>query len=179
MVERSLSMREVPGSIPGASRYFLHFVLSFQNFAKSLASSGNRTRAARVAGEHSTTEPTMPHRKLLHFLPLQSKMESDGDTKNIRSRQDSNLRSQRETDFQSVALTTRPQLPYSISRQISHVTKHMAIIVSLEIYRKLTSLPGQLSRQSMRLLISGSWVRAPRWAQLFFSHFCQKIISQI
>ena len=25
-----------------------------------LASSGNRTRAARVAGEHSTTEPTMP-----------------------------------------------------------------------------------------------------------------------
>ena len=27
--------------------------------------------------------------------------------------------------------------------------------------------PGQLSRQSMRLLISGSWVRAPRWAKLF------------
>ena len=26
---------------------------------KSLVSSGNRTRAARVAGEHSTTEPTM------------------------------------------------------------------------------------------------------------------------
>ena len=26
---------------------------------KVLASSGNRTRAARVAGEHSTTEPTM------------------------------------------------------------------------------------------------------------------------
>ena len=26
---------------------------------KTLASSGNRTRAARVAGEHSTTEPTM------------------------------------------------------------------------------------------------------------------------
>ena len=26
------------------------------------ASSGNRTRAARVAGEHSTTEPTMPVR---------------------------------------------------------------------------------------------------------------------
>ena len=26
---------------------------------KNLASSGNRTRAARVAGEHSTTEPTM------------------------------------------------------------------------------------------------------------------------
>jgi len=28
----------------------------------------------------------MPHRKFLHFLPLQSKMESDGDTKNVRSR---------------------------------------------------------------------------------------------
>ena len=30
---------------------------------KNIASSGNRTRAARVAGEHSTTEPTMPARK--------------------------------------------------------------------------------------------------------------------
>ena len=28
--------------------------------AKTLASAGNRTRAARVAGEHSTTEPPMP-----------------------------------------------------------------------------------------------------------------------
>ena len=28
-------------------------------FGKKFASSGNRTRAARVAGEHSTTEPTM------------------------------------------------------------------------------------------------------------------------
>ena len=27
---------------------------------KALASAGNRTRAARVAGEHSTTEPPMP-----------------------------------------------------------------------------------------------------------------------
>jgi hypothetical protein len=30
------------------------------------ASSGNRTRAARVAGEHSTTEPTMLHDWLVH-----------------------------------------------------------------------------------------------------------------
>jgi hypothetical protein len=30
-----------------------------QNVKKIFASSGNRTRAARVAGEHSTTEPTM------------------------------------------------------------------------------------------------------------------------
>lgn len=28
------------------------------------------------------------------------------------------------------------------------------------------SQPGQLSRQSTRLLISGSWVRAPRWANV-------------
>ena len=36
------------------------------------ASSGNRTRAARVAGEHSTTEPTMPLLKLLQkTLPNQ------------------------------------------------------------------------------------------------------------
>ena len=60
MVERSLSMREVPGSIPGASKHFRNFTVSQQN--KS-ASSGNRTRAARVAGEHSTTEPTMLHWK--------------------------------------------------------------------------------------------------------------------
>ena len=29
------------------------------NSSKTLASAGNRTRAARVAGEHSTTEPPM------------------------------------------------------------------------------------------------------------------------
>ena len=56
MVERSLSMREVPGSIPGASKIFSHIFL-MQQWQKSFASSGNRTRAARVAGEHSTTEP--------------------------------------------------------------------------------------------------------------------------
>ena len=36
----------------------VHFIL-FLNGKNTLASSGNRTRAARVAGEHSTTEPTM------------------------------------------------------------------------------------------------------------------------
>lgn len=36
----------------------------------------------------------------------------------IRSRQDSNLRSQRETDFQSVALTTRPRLLANTWRNI-------------------------------------------------------------
>ena len=58
MVERSLSMREVPGSIPGASKTFSS-TLCLPNDKKKFASSGNRTRAARVAGEHSTTEPTM------------------------------------------------------------------------------------------------------------------------
>ena len=60
MVERSLSMREVPGSIPGASKTFSS-TLCLPNYEKKFASSGNRTRAARVAGEHSTTEPTMLH----------------------------------------------------------------------------------------------------------------------
>ena len=32
-----------------------------------MASSGNRTRAARVAGEHSTTEPTMLRYYKLQF----------------------------------------------------------------------------------------------------------------
>ena len=32
---------------------------------KYTASSGNRTRAARVAGEHSTTEPTMLDKKMM------------------------------------------------------------------------------------------------------------------
>ena len=58
MVERSLSMREVPGSIPGASKTFSS-TLCLPKHEKKFASSGNRTRAARVAGEHSTTEPTM------------------------------------------------------------------------------------------------------------------------
>ena len=62
MVERSLSMREVPGSIPGASKTFSS-TLCLPNYEKKFASSGNRTRAARVAGEHSTTEPTMLHLK--------------------------------------------------------------------------------------------------------------------
>ena len=41
-------------------RLMLH-LLGCEKETKMFASSGNRTRAARVAGEHSTTEPTMPH----------------------------------------------------------------------------------------------------------------------
>ena len=77
MVERSLSMWEVGGSIPPVSKLFftkpfrgggrsIHFIYNIYTYwschmkTKTLfASSGNRTRAARVAGEHSTTEPTM------------------------------------------------------------------------------------------------------------------------
>ena len=43
-------------------RLMLH-LLDCQKERKNFASSGNRTRAARVAGEHSTTEPTMPGQK--------------------------------------------------------------------------------------------------------------------
>ena len=58
MVERSLSMREVPGSIPGASKTFAHNMSApvFLAGQKRLASSGTWTRAACVAGKHSTTE---------------------------------------------------------------------------------------------------------------------------
>ena len=78
VVERSLSMWEVRGSIPRVSKtFFLNFQTKHpQEYTlhsgrwcaevswvygkkKRFASSGNRTRAARVAGEHSTTEPTM------------------------------------------------------------------------------------------------------------------------
>ena len=76
MVERSLSMWEVGGSIPPFSKLFFPWkeesaenyfgrTCVFRLFClrniwpKMAASSGNRTRAARVAGEHSTTEPTM------------------------------------------------------------------------------------------------------------------------
>ena len=38
------------------------------NEKKIFASSGNQTRAARVAGEHSTTEPTMPSQYVAEFL---------------------------------------------------------------------------------------------------------------
>ena len=41
-------------------RLMLH-LLDCQKERKNFASSGNRTRAARVAGEHSTTETMMPH----------------------------------------------------------------------------------------------------------------------
>ena len=34
--------------------------LKYDCATKTFASAGNRTRAARVAGEHSTTEPPMP-----------------------------------------------------------------------------------------------------------------------
>ena len=41
----------------------LHYVSKI--IAKLLASAGNRTRAARVAGEHSTTEPPMQTLKFI------------------------------------------------------------------------------------------------------------------
>ena len=59
-----------PGSIPGRCKSFFSFHITdypknptwkgiVDQDTKLIASSGNRTRAARVAGEHSTTEPTM------------------------------------------------------------------------------------------------------------------------
>ena len=44
-----------------------NIVEKLKKYKKLAASSGNRTRAARVAGEHSTTEPTMLDRKVGDF----------------------------------------------------------------------------------------------------------------
>ena len=85
MVERSLSMREVRGSIPRASMADTFFRLAclvtepkfqLRGTRKKFASSGNRTRAARVAGEHSTTEPSMlctKHQNILGSRGMGSK----------------------------------------------------------------------------------------------------------
>ena len=40
------------------SEFHLFYEIN-ESVQKTAASSGNRTRAARMAGEHSTTEPTM------------------------------------------------------------------------------------------------------------------------
>ena len=42
---------------------------------KTIAPSGNRTRAARVAGEHSTTEPTVLDGFAVQFLYVQMNKE--------------------------------------------------------------------------------------------------------
>ena len=39
-------------------------IRGIEKFDEKIASAGNRTRAARVAGEHSTTEPTMLMRRV-------------------------------------------------------------------------------------------------------------------
>ena len=50
------SIKEETLYFPGKGESLSLFMLEIE---KLYASSGNRTRAARVAGEHSTTEPTM------------------------------------------------------------------------------------------------------------------------
>ena len=53
---------------------FMLHLLACKKGKKNHASSGNRTRAARVAGEHSTTEPTMPD----SFIPTKTMCSCDG-----------------------------------------------------------------------------------------------------
>ena len=111
MVERSLSMREVPGSIPGASRTFPIFMFSRISKTK-IASSGNRTRAARVAGEHSTTEPTM-----LVFFDAMQQYSSCG-------------RVVKATDSKSVSLWERRFESYRLRQ-------HFFSIINSDIYKIL------------------------------------------
>ena len=48
------------------------YVFNFKKRKKENASTGNRTRTARVAGEHSTIEPSMlmRRRKLFNFIDI-------------------------------------------------------------------------------------------------------------
>ena len=55
---------ELSGDRTPCSQPVLQMILVSFARSKKIASSGNRTRAARVAGEHSTTEPTMLTRRL-------------------------------------------------------------------------------------------------------------------
>ena len=57
VVECSPAMRAARVRFPDDASTFLF--LDLQPDKKKIATSGNQTRAARVAGEHSTTEPTM------------------------------------------------------------------------------------------------------------------------
>ena len=41
------------------------------------ATSGNRTRAARVAGEHSTTEPTLLAQRVAAYAKILKQVECD------------------------------------------------------------------------------------------------------
>ena len=47
------------GVLISVNLFFVLFLTRRFEQIKGIASSGNPTRAARVAGEHSTTEPTM------------------------------------------------------------------------------------------------------------------------
>ena len=66
------------------SFHFIIYIILIYKIEEKSALSGNRTRAARVAGEHSTTEPTMLtcslHRKLKdNFLNYRSFLKKQKD----------------------------------------------------------------------------------------------------
>ncbi|GFQ79755.1 uncharacterized protein TNCT_17681, partial [Trichonephila clavata] len=108
-------------------RLHLFFTLSFalqsfdciqRNVAwkqnKNIASAGNRTRAARVAGEHSTTEPPMPRLHL--FFTLSFALQSfDCIQRNVAWKQNKNIASAgNRTRAARVAgehSTTEPPMP--------------------------------------------------------------------
>ena len=67
---------------------------------------------------------------------------------NIRNRQDSNLRSLRESDFESDALTTRPQL------LLSFIEVNFVLILLLEICKKALSSGFDQARSLKRTICS-------------------------
>ena len=95
---------------------------------KKFASSGNRTRAARVAGEHSTTEPTM-----LYELLAATYMGSCGGVVNA-------------TDSKSVSLWERRFESYQLRSFVwtAFFGRHKAARVSCDFITQtdLIKLPG-------------------------------------
>ena len=80
--------------------------------------------------------------------------------KNDRSRQDSNLRSQRESDFKSDALTTRPQLPlYTVWYQNSKSLIFLGIL--RQYFRSLIFVP-----------FTKEWTKTP---SVYFQPICNSM----
>ena len=92
-------------------RLMLH-LLGCKKETKMFASSGNRTRAARVAGEHSTTEPTM-----LVFFDAMQQYSSCG-------------RVVKATDSKSVSLWERRFESYQLRQRLFWMSLGRVLVVN-------------------------------------------------
>ena len=146
---------------------FCHFFFFFSSGCrcetkKVLASSGNRTRAARVAGEHSTTEPTM----LVYFVAMQQ-CSSCG-------------RVVKATDSKSVSLWEHRFESYRL-RTITFCSKRLDLSEassSMQIHFPHVSIVGSVVECSPAT--RAARVRFPDDASFFFSKmFCPPYLNRI